>query len=140
MMHDYLISMFIDDELDLDDKIEFVETVHEDRNFKEETVGFLRQEKMIRSDVVDRLPHINVKLKESSGFSIWRPLGIFASGLATALIIFYILAQPSEAPLSMSSVTKWPRSTRLATAVLRSNASIVPATCPPARSTALYAN
>ena len=101
-MHDYLISMFIDDEFDLDDKIEFVETVHEDRNFKEETVGFLRQEKVIRSDVVDRLPHINVKLKEGSGFSIWRPLGIFASGLATALIIFYIFAQPSEAPLSMT--------------------------------------
>ena len=38
MMQDYLISMFIDDELNLDNKIEFVETVHEDRKFKDETV------------------------------------------------------------------------------------------------------
>ena len=56
MMQDYLISMFIDDELDLDHKIEFVEIVHEDRKFKDETVGFLRQEKVIGSKVVDELP------------------------------------------------------------------------------------
>ena len=40
-MQNYLISMFIDDELDLDNKIEFVETVHADLNYKDETVGFL---------------------------------------------------------------------------------------------------
>jgi hypothetical protein len=98
MMNDYLISMFIDDELDLDNKIEFVETVHEDRNFKEETVGFLRQEQIIRSDVVDRLPNVNVTLKERTGFSFWRPMGIFASGIATALIIFYFSLQPPTEP------------------------------------------
>ncbi len=32
-MNDQLISMYIDDELDLDDKIIFVETVHADRQF-----------------------------------------------------------------------------------------------------------
>lgn len=102
MMQDYLISMFIDDELDLDNKIEFVETVHEDRNFKEETVGFLQQEKMIRSDVVDHLPNVKLKVKERTAFPFWRPLGIFASGLATALIIFYLFAQTPKEPLSMA--------------------------------------
>ena len=99
MMQDYLISMFIDDELDLDNKIEFVETVHEDRVFKDETVGFLRQEKVIRSEVVDELPSVNVQLKEKTGFSFWRPAAIFASGLAAALILF-IFAQPPKEPLS----------------------------------------
>ena len=95
-MQDYLISMFIDDELDLDDKIEFVETVHEDRRFKDETVGFLRQEKVIRSEVVDELPSVKIKLKEKTGFPLWRPVAIFASGLATALILFFFAQSPKE--------------------------------------------
>jgi len=96
MMQDYLISMFIDDELDLDNKIEFVETVHEDRKFKDEAVGFLRQEKVIRSEVVDELPSVKVQLKEKTGFPLWRPMAIFASGLATALILFFFTQPPKE--------------------------------------------
>jgi hypothetical protein len=98
-MQDYLISMFIDDELDLDNKIEFVETVHEDRNFMDETVGFLRQEKMIRSEVVDEVPSVKVRLKEKTGVPLWRPMAIFASGLAAALILFFF-TQPPKEPLS----------------------------------------
>jgi len=98
-MQDYLISMFIDDELDLDNKIEFVETVHEDLNFKDETVGFLRQEKVIRTEVVDDIPPVKVQLKEKTGFPLWRPMAIFASGLAAGLIVFFYI-QPSEEPLS----------------------------------------
>ena len=99
MMQDYLISMFIDNELNLDDKIEFVETVHEDRKFKDETVDFLRQEKVIRTEVVDKLPFVKVQLKEKPGFQLWRPMAIFASGLATALILFFFTL-PSKEPLS----------------------------------------
>jgi hypothetical protein len=99
MMQDYLISMFIDDELNLDDKIEFVETVHEDRKFKDETVDFLRQEKVIRTEVVDKLPFVKLQLKEKPGFQFWRPMVIFASGLAAALILFFF-TQPPREPLS----------------------------------------
>jgi len=95
-MQDYLISMFIDDELDMDNKIEFVETVHEDRNFKDETVGFLRQEKVIRSEVVDEVPAVKVQLKEKTVFPFWRPMAIFASGLAAALILFFFTQPPKE--------------------------------------------
>jgi len=98
-MQDYLISMFIDDELDLDNKIEFVETVHSDRNFKDETVGFLRQEKVICAEVVDDIPPVKVQLKEKAGFPLWRPMAIFASGLAAALILFFFI-QPSKESLS----------------------------------------
>ena len=95
-MQDYLISMFIDDELDLDNKIEFVETVHSDRNFKDETVGFLRQEKVICAEVVDDIPPVKVQLKEKAGFPLWRPMAIFASGLAAALILFFFTQPPKE--------------------------------------------
>ena len=97
MMQDYLISMFIDDELDLDNKIEFVETVHEDRIFKDETVGFLRQEKVIRSEVVDELPSVKIQQKEKTAFfPFWRPAAIFASGLAAALVLFFFTQPPKE--------------------------------------------
>jgi hypothetical protein len=96
MMQDYLISMFIDDELNLDNKIEFVETVHEDRKFKDETVDFLRQEKVIRTEVVDKLPFVKVQPKEKTGFPIWRPMAIFASGLAAALVLFFFTQSPKE--------------------------------------------
>ena len=98
-MQDYLISMFIDDELDLDNKIEFVETVHSDRNFKDETVGFLQQEKVICAEVVDYIPPLKVQLKEKAGFPFCRPMAIFASGLAAALILFFFIQPPKE-PLS----------------------------------------
>ena len=96
MMQDYLISMFIDDELNLDNKIEFVETVHEDRKFKDETVDFLRQEKVIRAEVVDKLPFVKVQPKEKIGFPLWRPMAIFASGLAAALVLFFFTQPPKE--------------------------------------------
>jgi hypothetical protein len=98
-MQNYLISMFIDDELDLDNKIEFVETVHADLNYKDETVGFLKQEKVIRAEVVDHIPPVKVQLKEKAGFPLWRPMAIFASGLAAALILFFFIQPPKE-PLS----------------------------------------
>ena len=53
-MKDFLISSYIDDELDLDEKIEFVEAVHEKADFKDETVDLLHQEKLVRDEVVER--------------------------------------------------------------------------------------
>jgi len=99
MMKDYLISMFIDDELSLDDKLSFVETVHTDHSFKEETSGLLNQEKLIRSEVVDRIPSIQVREQRKPIFSTWRPAGIFASALAAALILLFF-AWPAQQQLS----------------------------------------
>lgn len=99
MMKDYLISMFIDDELNLDDKLSFVETVHSDHIFKEETIGLLNQEKLIQSEVVDRIPSIQVREQRKPLFSLWRPAGIFAAGLAAALILLFF-TWPAQQQLS----------------------------------------
>ncbi len=48
-MNDYLISQFIDNEMDLDEKIEFVETVHSSQPFSTETIVLLEQEKLLRA-------------------------------------------------------------------------------------------
>ncbi|MGD8715746.1 MAG: glycogen-binding domain-containing protein [Desulfobacterales bacterium] len=94
-MKDYMISMFIDDELDLDEKIEFVETVHCDTVVKKETINLLQQEKMIRTPVVDRIPDLEVKTRSTPNLQFWRPVAVFMSGLATAFIIFFF-TQPES--------------------------------------------
>jgi len=100
-MKDYLISSYIDDELDLDEKIEFVETVHEQMAFKDEAVDLLHQEKQVRSQVVDRVPPVTLREKSRLAVSFWRPAGIFAAGLAAALLVmFFVTPQQEQALLT----------------------------------------
>jgi hypothetical protein len=89
-MNDQLISLYIDDELDLDDKIVFVETVHDDKTFKDEAVNLLRQEKLIRSDVVDRMPVVHIREEPRSWqFKLFRPFAALGAGLAAAAILWF---------------------------------------------------
>jgi hypothetical protein len=97
-MDDHLISMYIDDELDLDDKIVFVETVHDHKTFKEEAVSLLRQEKLIRAEVVDRLPALRIEERRSPWrMRLLRPLA--ASGLAAAVVLWLTFGPVPEKPL-----------------------------------------
>lgn len=90
----YLISKFIDDELDLDEKIGFVDRVHADRAFKDESIELLGIEKIIRADVVDRIPPFKVKIQKKRFSFGLRPLGLLVSAAAAALILFLILSHP----------------------------------------------
>jgi hypothetical protein len=91
-MDDNLISMYIDNELSLDDKIVFVETIHEDENFKDDTVNLLQQEKLIRSEVVDHIPPLNIKeYRNTWHVKLFRPfVAAAAAGLAAAAILFFV--------------------------------------------------
>jgi hypothetical protein len=92
--------MYIDDELELDEKIVFVETVHNDKTFKDETVNLLRQEKLIRADVVDRLPALGIKEQRSPWLARrLRPLAAAAAGLAAAAILWVTFWPSAEQPL-----------------------------------------
>ena len=94
---DYMISMFIDDELDIDNKIEFVEKAHTDKVFRDEAIGLLHQEKLIRSRVVDRVPPVKVRTKRPLTFlPLLRRLGVFASALAAAVIVFFLFMPAQE--------------------------------------------
>ena len=95
----YLISKFIDNELDLDDKIEFVDRVHEDRVFKDESIELLGMEKIIRADVVDHIPPLKVKIKKKRISFGLRPLGLLVSA-AAALVLFFILSHPPQNPVT----------------------------------------
>jgi hypothetical protein len=95
-MKDYLISSYMDDELDLDEKIAFVETVHAKAAFKDDAVDLLHQEKQVRGEVVDRVPPVTFQQKRRSAVSFWRPAGIFAAGLAAALLVMFFVTPQQE--------------------------------------------
>ncbi len=96
-MSDYLISMFIDNELDLDEKIDFVEEVHRDEGFKDQAVELLEQEKQLRDDFVVTAPVCAlpaIPRGKLNIFKFWIPAcGGFATAAVLLLAIF--LLQPA---------------------------------------------
>jgi hypothetical protein len=92
-----LISKFIDNELDLDEKIGFVDRVHRERPFKDESIELLEMEKIIRADVVDRMPPLKVEIKQKRFFSGLQSIGFWIPAVAAAaLISFFILYHPRQ--------------------------------------------
>ena len=93
-----MISMFIDDELTLDDKIEFVEEVHGSKPFKDEAVELLRQEKLLRSDPVERIPERRLKTNRPRILPFLRPVLLAATAAAAALAFVYLPFTPQPTP------------------------------------------
>jgi hypothetical protein len=95
-MNDDLISLYIDDELDLEEKIVFVETVHESRLFKETALDLLQQEKLIGSEVVDRTPVPELRVRRQPWrLKIFKPMAA-AAALAAAAVIVFTHQSPQE--------------------------------------------
>ena len=94
-MKEHMISMFIDDEMNIDEKIEFVTTVHADAAVKDETIGLLQQEMLIRDRVVDRIREAEVDIRPKLDLRFWKPAAAFMCGLAAALAIVFF-AQPES--------------------------------------------
>jgi hypothetical protein len=88
------ISAFIDDELRLSEKIDFVQAIHANHAFKDETVDLLRQELKLRD--VGRMPApppLTVPTVRSRP-EWWRwmkPAGFFGGGLVTALLVMALM-------------------------------------------------
>jgi hypothetical protein len=95
-MKDELISLFIDDELDLDEKSVFVETVHADPAFTKETLDLLKQEKLLSTPLsINRPMPRAFSLKRLWSFQF--PFKALAAGLATAMIVM-LVAWPETKP------------------------------------------
>ena len=98
---DYLSSMYIDNELDLDEKVQFVDRVHSDQLFYSDTRELLLQEKLLRmppdtSMLPDRPPM-------AAGASHWfrnmlKPMVYATAGFAAAgLLLFSLVTTPAPA-------------------------------------------
>jgi hypothetical protein len=102
---DYLISMYIDDELTIDDKITFVEHVHADRHFTDEAVSFLKQEQVLRSSLPGEAPEVALPYMKRAkvSFLTSKPLGLaIAATLVILLAFFFVYSQPPQTDLQPS--------------------------------------
>ena len=94
----YLISMYIDNELSIDEKIVFVEHIHADRRLTDDAVLFLEQEKALRSALAQEAPAVALPFLERAGFSFWAPkplgLALAASLLILVALFFTFTPQP----------------------------------------------
>jgi len=104
-MTDHLISQFIDDELDMDEKIEFVDNVHGDGGYHKETVGLLAQEIELRGDPVRIVPPVAYPASSKPKRYNWfRPLAV-GLGAAAMLVIFW-QAVVSNRPITVQHTSK----------------------------------
>ena len=94
----YLISMFIDNELGLDEKIDFVERIHADGDFKNESIELLNMEKIIGADAVERIPALKMKIKKKRLPSVLRWTRLWVPAAAAVLIAFFVFYYPRQLP------------------------------------------
>lgn len=108
-MKDYLISMFIDNELDLDEKIDFVQTVHNEQAFKNEAIDLLEQEKLLHAEIVHTTPLTSIPVETEPTkrvFLPWlRPAVLFSAGIALGIALLFIQLRPipSPTPITVAS-------------------------------------
>ena len=98
---DYLSSMYIDNEMDLDEKKQFVEKVRSDRAFYEQTLDLLALEQLIEIQPVlaEAIPANRWRppiWKNLAG--LFKPIGFAALGFSTAVLMFFIVFQSPVPP------------------------------------------
>lgn len=97
-MSEDLISMYIDDELDFDDKIVFVEKIHGSSHFKNTAVELLWQEKQLRNPPTDWVPEVVLPDPTMAAKGERRRLGLVAVALAAAVLVFLMVRVPGPTP------------------------------------------
>lgn len=96
------ISMFIDNELNIDEKIDFVKKVHTEEEFYAEAIDLVEQEKLLRSDVATFEPQTPVmKARKKINLKSFIPvLRVAEFGVMAALVLFFIsFIQPGHEDL-----------------------------------------
>jgi len=106
----YLISMFIDNELGLREKVEFVKTIRKDDEFYEESIALLDQEQKIRFDMDAIVPALQaapaLRFKEKRKWfrlpdlPTIRPFAFMTSAGAMAVVVALILIGLHTSPIS----------------------------------------
>lgn len=89
---DYLASMYIDDELDLDEKIQFVDKVYSTRQFYEDTRALLLQEKLLRTPPDTAMLPLRPPKAVGVGHrfkNILKPLVFATAGVAAAALLWF---------------------------------------------------
>lgn len=89
-----IISLFIDNELSIKEKCLFVKKVHDDTPFFHESVQMLNQEMLLRSDVIQRAPRVDIRLPNRWILTIknlLRPTALIPAAVACAILFLTFL-------------------------------------------------
>jgi len=95
-MMDYLSSMYIDNELNLGEKVQFIEKIRLEEEFYQETVALLHQEKLLRTQpeklqlLIPAKNRIRPDLKRWIG-NLFRPMIYAGAGFALATLVLFNL-------------------------------------------------
>ena len=101
---DHLISMYIDNELSLDEKIHFLEHAHAHKAYKDEALSLLEQEKLLSAALCHPAPEISLPDSRPSRF---QPTPVRALGWAMAaclLLLFSFMAGGHFRPQYSASI------------------------------------
>jgi hypothetical protein len=100
---DFIISLFIDNELSLDEKIEFVQRCHGEEAFQEDALVLLEQEKLLRADPPGLPAPIERTPRKPRSLRFPRPVTLIAAALALAVLgLSGLLLRPQAAPAPVS--------------------------------------
>ncbi len=92
---DYLGSMYIDNELDLEEKVQFVEKIHSEEEFFQETVALLLQEQLLRNIPEKVLIQVENRIRPDRKKwleKFFRPLTYAGAGFALAMLFLFFQA------------------------------------------------
>jgi len=99
---DYLSSMYIDNEMDLDEKKKFVEKVRSDQGFYTQTLDLLAQEQLLQKHP-GLVEAISVKKWHPPAWlnlaRHFKPLGFAVIGFSTAVLMLFAVFQYPVLPL-----------------------------------------
>jgi hypothetical protein len=105
-MKEYLISLFIDNEMNLPEKKEFIDTIAEDPHFHEETSSLLEQEALLRNSMVHVTPPVASMPLRKHLFMLlpaWQPA---LAGFAVALLLLVPIFNFSTTPEPTGTVAQ----------------------------------
>jgi hypothetical protein len=95
---EHLTSLFIDDEMNMDEKISFVHHIKNDPSAADEALGLLKQEMIIRGEVVTHFPKStfdSITVWEKIWAFVVQPKSLVTASLATAVaVLILVLSSP----------------------------------------------
>lgn len=107
---DYLGSMYIDNELDLGEKVQFIEKIRSEEEFFQETVDLLLQEQLLRTQpekvLIPAGAHCRNDVQHWFG-RFFRPLAYGGAGFALAAILLLFISRPTVVPDQPPAVNRF---------------------------------
>lgn len=102
-MMDCLTSLYIDDEMDLDEKVQFIENIRKSDDMYREALDLLAQERLLRCALAAPKTVPAARPGWKSVLKLWwaayfRPLAAAAAGLAVGFLLFVVYPAPDPQP------------------------------------------